>query len=99
MRSIAMFGSEEQKQRWLPPMARMESLGAFALTESNHGSDSVSLETTARRDGDEYVIDGAKRWIGNGSVADVVVVRSRDTEDHQVMVFWWSAAVPGSRRG
>ena len=99
MRSIAMFGSEEQKQRWLPPMARMESLGAFALTEPNHGSDPVSLETTARRDGDEYVIDGAKRWIGNGSVADVVVVWARDTEDYQVKGFWWSAAVPGSRRG
>ena len=59
MRSIAMFGSEEQKQRWLPRMARMEALGAFALTEPDHGSDSVALETTARREGDEYVIDGA----------------------------------------
>ena len=52
MRSIAMLGSEEQKQRWLPSMARMEALGAFALTEPNHGSDSVALETTARREGD-----------------------------------------------
>ena len=81
MRSIAMLGSEEQKQRWLPSMARMEQLGAFALTEPDHGSDSVSLETTARREGDEYVIDGAKRWIGNGTVADVVVVWARDAED------------------
>ncbi|HTT30591.1 MAG TPA: acyl-CoA dehydrogenase family protein, partial [Solirubrobacteraceae bacterium] len=87
MRSIAAFGSEEQKQRWLPPMARMNALGAFALTEPDHGSDSVSLETTARREGDEYVIDGAKRWIGNGSLADVVVVWARDVADGQVKGF------------
>lgn len=54
MRSIAAFGSEQQKQRWLPPMARMEALGAFALTEPDHGSDSVALEMAARREGDEY---------------------------------------------
>ena len=87
MRSIAMFGSEEQKQRWLPRMARMEALGAFALTEPDHGSDSVALETTARREGDEYVIDGAKRWIGNGSLADVVVLWARDAADGQVKGF------------
>ena len=73
MRSIAMHGSEAQKQRWLPAMARCEQLGAFALTEPRHGSDSVALETEARRDGDSYVINGAKRWIGNGTLADVVV--------------------------
>ena len=64
MQSIAQCGSEEQKQRWLPGMAALEKIGAFALTEPDHGSDSVSLETTARRDGDSYVIDGAKKWIG-----------------------------------
>jgi glutaryl-CoA dehydrogenase len=74
MKSISMLGSDAQKERWLPAMARLEKLGAFVLTEPNHGSDSVALETTARRDGDEFVIDGAKRWIGNGSLADVVVV-------------------------
>jgi glutaryl-CoA dehydrogenase len=77
MKAIAMLGSDEQKQRWLPAMARLEQLGAFALTEPNHGSDSVALETTARRDGDHFVIDGAKRWIGLGSLADVVVVWAR----------------------
>jgi alkylation response protein AidB-like acyl-CoA dehydrogenase len=77
MKSIAMLGSKEQKQTWLPAMARLEKLGAFALTEPDHGSDSVALETTARRDGDHFVIDGAKRWIGNGSLADVVVVWAR----------------------
>jgi glutaryl-CoA dehydrogenase len=95
MRSIAMLGSEEQKQRWLPSMARMESLGAFALTEPDHGSDSVSLETTARREGDEYVIDGAKRWIGNGTVADVVVAWARDAGDNQVKAFLVEKGTPG----
>jgi glutaryl-CoA dehydrogenase len=86
MKSIALLGSEEQKQRWLPEMARMQKLGAFALTEPDHGSDSVALETTARRDGDDYVIDGAKRWIGNGSLADVIVVWARG-EDGRVQGF------------
>jgi glutaryl-CoA dehydrogenase len=81
MKSIALLGSEEQKQRWLPGMARLELLGAFALTEPDHGSDSVALETTARRVGDTYVLNGAKRWIGNGSLGDVVVVWARDEDD------------------
>jgi glutaryl-CoA dehydrogenase len=97
MKSIYLFGSEEQKQRWLPAMARLEKLGAFALTEPDHGSDSVSLETTARREGDEYVIDGAKRWIGNGSIADVVVVWARG-EDGKSRDFWWSRGRRGWRR-
>jgi glutaryl-CoA dehydrogenase len=84
MKSIAELGSEEQKQRWLPAMARLEKLGAFALTEPDHGSDSVGLETIAQRDGDSYVLSGAKRWIGNGSLADVVVVWARDVDDGQV---------------
>jgi glutaryl-CoA dehydrogenase len=80
MTSIALLGSEEQKRRWLPPMARMEKIGAFALTEPAHGSDVVALETRARRDGDHWVLDGAKRWIGNGSFADLVIVWARDEE-------------------
>src|SRR5207247_11299036 len=87
MKAIAMLGSEEQKRRWLPEMARLDKIGAFALTEPEHGSDSVALETTARRDGDAYVIDGAKRWIGNGTIADVVVVWARSDEDGQVKGF------------
>jgi len=87
MRSIAMHGSEEQKQRWLPPMARVEKIGAFALTEPEHGSDSIALETSARLDGGSYVLNGAKTWIGNGSIADVVVVWARDTEDGEVKGF------------
>jgi len=98
MQSIAMLGSEEQKQRWLPGMARLEKLGAFALTEPAHGSDSVALETSARRvkaGGDSWVIDGAKKWIGNGTLADVVVVWARDAEDHQVKGFLVEKGTPG----
>ncbi|TMB75906.1 MAG: acyl-CoA dehydrogenase [Chloroflexi bacterium] len=80
MHSISMLGSEEQKQRWLPAMARMEKIGAFGLTEPNHGSDAVALETRAQRDGNEYIINGAKRWIGNASFADVTVIWARDDE-------------------
>jgi glutaryl-CoA dehydrogenase len=101
MQSIAMLGSEEQKQRWLPGMARLEKLGAFALTEPTHGSDSVALETSARRvpgageAGGDWVIDGAKKWIGNGTLADVVVVWARDAEDHQVKGFLVEKGTPG----
>ena len=102
MQSIAMLGSEEQKQRWLPGLARLEKLGAFALTEPAHGSDSVALETSARRvkgaweaGGDSWVIDGAKKWIGNGTLADVVVVWARDAEDHQVKGFLVEKGTPG----
>jgi len=84
MGSIALLGSEEQKQRWLPAMAALDKIGAFALTEPGHGSDAVRLETTARRDGDTWVLNGAKRWIGNASIADVVVVWARDVADERV---------------
>jgi glutaryl-CoA dehydrogenase len=80
MRSIAYFGSQEQKDRWLGPLARGEEFGAFALTEPDHGSDSVSLETTAVRDDDEFVLNGEKKWIGNGSVGGVTVVWARDEQ-------------------
>jgi len=87
MGTIDLLGSPEQKQRWLPGMARLEKIGAFALTEPDHGSDSVALETSATLDGDEYVINGAKRWIGNGHCADVVVLWARDTADGKVKAF------------
>jgi glutaryl-CoA dehydrogenase len=78
MGSIAMLGSAEQKKRWLPEMAAFEKIGAFALTEPDHGSDSLLLETTARKKGDRWVLDGCKKWIGNGSFADLLVVWARD---------------------
>ena len=95
MKSIALLGSEEQKQRWLPAMARLEAVGAFALTEPAHGSDSVALETSARRDGDDWILDGEKRWIGNGSIADVVVVWARSQDDGQVKGFLVEKDMPG----
>jgi glutaryl-CoA dehydrogenase len=95
MKAIAMLGSEEQKERWLAPMARLEQIGAFALTEPNHGSDSVALETRARRDGDGYVIDGVKRWIGNATIAAVVVVWARCEDDGQVKGFLVETPTPG----
>jgi glutaryl-CoA dehydrogenase len=81
MGSIAMLGSAAQKRRWLPAMAALEKIGAFALTEPDHGSDSLLLETSARRQGDHWVINGTKRWIGNGSFADLLVVWARDEEN------------------
>jgi len=95
MKSIDLLGSEEQKERWLPAMARLDAVGAFALTEPDHGSDSVALETSARRDGDGWVLDGAKRWIGNGSIADVVVVWARSDEDGRVKGFLVETETPG----
>jgi glutaryl-CoA dehydrogenase len=95
MRAIAALGSEKQKDHWLPAMARLDSLGAFALTEPNHGSDSVSLETTAHRDADHWVINGAKRWIGLASVADVIVVWARDVSDGNVKGILVEQGTPG----
>jgi len=95
MQSIAMLGSEEQKERWLPRMATVDALGAFALTEPDHGSDSVALETSARREGDTWVLAGRKKWIGNGTVADVVVVWARDVADGQVKGFLVERDTPG----
>jgi glutaryl-CoA dehydrogenase len=95
MKSIDMLGSEAQRARWLPAMASLEAIGAFALTEPAHGSDSVALETSARRDGDGWVLDGAKRWIGNGSIADVVVVWARSEQDGQVKGFLVEKDTPG----
>ncbi|GAA4395954.1 acyl-CoA dehydrogenase family protein [Tsukamurella soli] len=84
---IDMLGSEEQKQRWLPSMARCEKLSAFALTEPDHGSDVVRMSTSAHRDGDHWVLNGAKRWIGLGSFADLVLVWARDEDDGGVGCF------------
>jgi glutaryl-CoA dehydrogenase len=97
MRSIALLGSEAQKRRWLPPMAALAKIGAFALTEPAHGSDSVGLETTARREGDTWIVDGHKRWIGNGTIADVTVVWARDVADSKVKGFLVEKGTPGYR--
>ncbi len=74
---ILKYGSDEQKKKWLPPMARGEVLGAFALSEAGSGSDAASLKTRAERDGDGWVLNGEKLWVTNGSEADVVLVMAR----------------------
>src|ERR687898_197855 len=96
MGSIYLCGSEEQKRRWLPAMARMELLGAFGLTELEVGSGaSRGLATTARRDGDAWVLAGHKKWIGNASFADLTVIWARDVDDGQVKGFVVEAGTPG----
>jgi len=87
MGSVYLLGNEEQRQRWLPEMATLGKTGAFGLTEPNHGSDTVALETSARRDGDSWILNGHKRWIGNGHAADVSVVYARDEDDGEVKAF------------
>ncbi len=77
LRTLALFGSPEQQDTWLVKVARSEVLASFALTEPDHGSDSVSLETSARRDGDEWVLNGAKKWIGNGASGGITFVWAR----------------------
>lgn len=84
MGSIALLGDDEQRGRWLPRMATLEHVGAFALTEPDHGSDAVRLQTSVRADGPNLVIEGAKRWIGNAGMAHVMVVWARDVSDGQV---------------
>ena len=94
MQSIAMLGSEEQRERWLPAMARIEKIGAFGLTEPQHGSDAVALETSAWRDGDSFVLNGQKKWIGNGSIADHVIIWARG-EDGSVGGYVVDKGTPG----
>jgi glutaryl-CoA dehydrogenase len=96
MGSIYLCGSEEQKQQWLPPMARLEKIGAFGLTEPEVGSGaSGGLTTTARREGDSWVLNGQKKWIGNATFSDVTVIWARDLADNQVKGFLVEKGTPG----
>jgi len=98
MGSIYLCGSEEQKQQWLPPMARLEKIGAFGLTEPEVGSGaSGGLTTTARREGDTWVLNGQKKWIGNATFSDVTVIWARDVADNQVKGFLVEKGTPGFR--
>jgi len=97
--SLAMFaiwrwGSEEQKQRWLPPMHAGEAIGCFGLTEPDAGSDPGSMRTSARRDGSDWILNGTKMWITNGSIADVAVVWAR-TDDGDINGFLVERGMPG----
>ena len=80
MSSIAKHGSEEQKQHWLPQMAAGTVIGAFGLTEPTAGSDPGSMQTFARRDGDDWVINGTKRWIGLGTIAHIAIIWAKTDE-------------------
>ena len=96
MGSIYLCGSEEQKQQWLPPMKRLEKIGAFGLTEPLVGSGTAGgLTTTARREGDTWVLNGQKKWIGNATFSDVTVIWARDLADNQVKGFLIEKGTPG----
>jgi glutaryl-CoA dehydrogenase len=96
MGSIYLCGSEEQKQRYLPAMARVEKIGAFGLTEPDVGSGaSRGLQTTARRDGDTWILNGHKKWIGNATFGDLTVIWAKDVDDGQVKGFVVANDSPG----
>jgi len=96
MGSIFLCGSEEQKQKWLPPMARMEKIGSFGLTEPLVGSGaSGGLGTTARREGDTWILNGQKKWIGNATWGDLTIIWARDLGDGQVKGFIVENNTPG----
>lgn len=80
MYPIWKYGSEEQKQKWLPLIAGGQAIACFGLTEPNHGSDVASMETTARKDGSKWIINGTKQWISEASIADVALVWARTDE-------------------
>jgi glutaryl-CoA dehydrogenase len=94
MYSIWRWGSEEQKQRWLPAMHAGEAIGCFGLTEPDAGSDPGSMRTTARRDGSDWILNGAKMWITNGTIADVATVWAR-AEDGTIRGFLVEKGTPG----
>src|SRR5580698_7281693 len=96
MGSIFLCGSEEQKQKWLPPMARLERIGSFGLTEPLVGSGaSGGLLTTAQREGDTWVLNGQKKWIGNATWGDLTIIWARDVADGQVKGFIVENKTPG----
>ncbi|MCM4157766.1 acyl-CoA dehydrogenase family protein [Gramella sp. AN32] len=96
MGSIYLCGSEEQKQEWLPKMQKMEKIGAFGLTEPNVGSGVAGgMETTCEFDGENWVLNGQKKWIGNATFADVTIIWARDIENNQVKGFLVKKENPG----
>ncbi|NQX27026.1 acyl-CoA dehydrogenase family protein [Microbacteriaceae bacterium VKM Ac-2854] len=96
MGAIGVTGSPEQRAEWLPKLASGEVIGAFGLTEPQSGSDSAQgLRTTARREGDSWILDGAKRWIGNATFSDITIIWAKDVADGQVKGFIVPNATPG----
>lgn len=96
MGSIYLCGSEQQKQEWLPKMQQFETIGAFGLTEPEVGSAAAGgLITTAKRQGDSWLLNGKKKWIGNATFADVLVIWARDVDDNEVKGFLLRKGTPG----
>ena len=96
MGAVSACGSAEQRAEWLPRMAAGDVVGAFGLTEPLSGSDSAQgLRTTARRDGDNWIINGEKRWIGNATFSDITIIWAKDVEDGQVKGFIVPTSTPG----
>lgn len=96
MGSIYLCGSEEQKQKWLPPMAAMDKIGSFGLTEPDVGSGAAGgLTTTAKREGDTWILNGQKKWIGNATWGDLTIIWARDLDDGQVKGFIVENKTPG----
>lgn len=99
--TIADFGTEEQKRRWIPPLIKGETIGCFAITEPDAGSDVAAMRTTARRDGSGYVLDGVKTWISNAPVADAAIVfayTDRQLGHHGISAFYVDLHSPGVSR-
>ena len=96
IQAIHSFGSSEQHARWLPGLVSGERVGCFALTEHGHGSDPGGMETYATRNGDRYILNGSKCWIGNASIADVKVVWAKD-DDGRISGFVVEKDAPGFR--
>ena len=96
MNSIDLCGSDEQRQKFLPPMIAMDKIGAFGLTEPDVGSAaSMGLKTTCKRNGDTWTINGQKKWIGNATFADYIILWAKDEDDHQVKGFILDRETPG----
>jgi glutaryl-CoA dehydrogenase len=96
MSAVHKFGSEEQKEEWLPRMAKGEAIGCFGLTEPSAGSDPAGMKTFAHREGSDWIINGSKRWIGMGSIADVAVIWARtDEEGNPIRGFVVPTDTPG----
>lgn len=95
LRTLRLFGSPEQQEKYLEPVASGQLLGGFALTEPQHGSDSVSLESTAEREGQEWILNGSKKWIGNGAAGGFTIVWARDVADGEVKGFIVDQKTPG----
>jgi len=95
LRTLSLFANTEQQEQYLEPVASGTLLGGFALTEPQHGSDSVSLETSAQRDGQDWILNGEKKWIGNGAAGGITIVWARDVGDGEVKGFIVDQQSPG----